>query len=547
MSVVASAFPVERRVGSRVLAVALALCLLGAVHWLSAPRIGDHAWSDSPRHLLNAVLVRDAFRTLPFDSPMQWAKAYYDQYPALTIGFYPPGFATALGAWFLAFGASHAAAQAFVSLCYVVLVGATGYVVARISRPIGGLAAATLLASAPELLLWSRQIQPEVPSLALVALSLVAALGYGASGSTARLYTAVLLFAASLYVKQTALVLLPLLLIVLLRNPSRPFRAPRPVARAVALFALALVPLAAFQLRFGRENLRSVQGIPDAPFRLGEVGNWIWYALRADEVAGWALLIATLAGFVAILPGGSRRQRRFTFALAGLAIVIYVLFSVIALKEQRHILPILLPLSMIAGLGTAALAGWLARRRHALRLPLPALGASLFVGVSIAINEVPEVRGPAQAARQVLEAAAGPCVVLAHLKDDGSFIAALRLDDPDRRCTVLRSDKLLFDVTIRREMGLRQRSIDAEAIRRFIHDHGVRYVVIDPDFWSDLANTQTLLGVIDPASFERIAVTQAEPEDVADGHVVHRRRLEVHVNRQAVREPPLRWSVAPSM
>src|SRR5262249_18322330 len=102
--------------------VAFAVYLFGALLlWLSAPHHGEFWWSDSPRHALNGVFVKDFVAAFPWQDPVGFASQYYLQYPALTILFYPPLFYVLLGPFFAILGVSPAVALAVVLLPYAAL------------------------------------------------------------------------------------------------------------------------------------------------------------------------------------------------------------------------------------------------------------------------------------------------------------------------------------------------------------------------------------------------------------------------------------------
>lgn len=512
---------------------AIAVCLLafGAFHWWSAPRGGDYWWPDSSRHMLNGVFVRDALRALPFAHPMEWAQNYYDQYPALTIGFYPPGFAALLGTTFLVAGATHAVAQAFLTLSFLLLALSTGFIARSQGGTSSGVIAGALMLTTPELLLWSRQIQPEVPALALAASAVAFALSPRLSSHRVTPWAAVVLFVAALYCKQTAIVLAPMLAWALWPAGNGPAQAARRLLTLGAFAALLLIPLAMLQLSFGAENLRNLGSVPDAPYTLEELGNWTWYGARLAAIGGWPLLLGASAGVVLFFEK-QRGERNYGVLLVSLALAIYAVFSAISIKEQRHIVPILVPLVLLAGAGLGRLvearpAAWLA-------------AAALFGWSALALSSTaPRLEGFEDAARWVAQAKGRPCRVLVHAKQDGNFITDLRLLDPSRRCTVLRSDKLLFNVAVRREFGLTEQALTPEGLGRAYYEFGVSYVIVDPLFWNDLGNSRMLVATMASGKFvhrAQIPLRVAEP-----GHASKQRStIEIFENVGPVSANPSR-------
>ena len=88
------------------------LLTFASVLYTTSDRSGGFWWFDSASHAFNGVFLYDFFRNRGFWHPIEWALRYFDQYPAITLGFYPPGFAILLVPFYWAFGPNQAAAQA---------------------------------------------------------------------------------------------------------------------------------------------------------------------------------------------------------------------------------------------------------------------------------------------------------------------------------------------------------------------------------------------------------------------------------------------------
>src|SRR5581483_833641 len=110
--------------------------------------------------------------------PKGWAFAYYNQYPALTVFFYPPLFYLLEGLGYAVFGVSHAVAQGLES-AFVLAAALGGFALARkfMSAP-AALGAALALIAAPQVALWGRAVMLDVPALAFVIWSLWAAIAF---------------------------------------------------------------------------------------------------------------------------------------------------------------------------------------------------------------------------------------------------------------------------------------------------------------------------------------------------------------------------------
>ena len=89
--------------------IGLLVCFVVGLYSL-LPKHGDIWWPDASRHALNGAFVLDFLNQLPLRHPVDFAYAYYRQYPALTIGFYPPLFSVALAGFYALFRVCEAAA-----------------------------------------------------------------------------------------------------------------------------------------------------------------------------------------------------------------------------------------------------------------------------------------------------------------------------------------------------------------------------------------------------------------------------------------------------
>jgi hypothetical protein len=98
-----------------------------------------------------------------------------------------------------------------------------------------------------------------------------------------------------------------------------------------------------------------------------------------------------------------------------------------------------------------------------------------------------------------------PGVVMFSGKRDGAFIFNLRTLDPQRRYAVIRADKLLLEIAIRREMGVREKSVDREELADMLTRYGVGYVIAERDFWTDLRPMALLQELLESDRFEEVA------------------------------------------
>jgi len=497
----------------------LLMVILVALLFLGAPHGGAFYWSDSPRHALNGVFVADLLTTLPIQDPSGFAYAYYAKYPALTILFYPPLFYVFSAPFFLLLGVSHESALTPVFVLYVLFV-AGSYQLFRYWMSAGlAFSAATALAFSPEIAFWGRQVMLEVPAFAALTWSAVFFTRYRKGSRNEHLYLSALLLVCAMYVKITAGFMAGVFLIAIMITDCRVLRC-KQFWLTFALSAIALVPLVFLTIKFGQANVQSVAGIADAEVSRRSLSGWIWYAKQLPGQLGWPLVAGALAFALAVLAGRGHvpRDRGDVAFWVGWLLIGYVFFSAIDLKEARHTVFILPPLVFAAFMLLGQMTRW------------PGLfGGLLALAVAaetIFLRPVYYVDGYADAARYIATHAPKESAVVFSGYRDGSFIFNMRArqDRPD--LSVVRADKLLLRVAVRRELGVEQKSFDESEIVAMIDRLGAHYVVAQPGFWNDLAVMQRFERVLSSAHFEKVATIQTPAN-----YPAHESALSIYRNR----------------
>jgi hypothetical protein len=480
------------------LAVAL-LLLASAALFASAPRDGTFWWSDAPRHALNGIFLHDLVLAMPLGHLRQWAIDYYLQYPALTIMFYPPLLAVGEMLSYFVFGLSEAAAVAPVALAHAGLAVAT-FLLARRWLPLWqAWAAALLLAGLPEVALWARQPMTDVPALALLAWSAVFLLRHLERARLPDLVVAAAFFVLGLYAKQSIIFLAPVAAVLLWRRHGGGLLRQWQIWVLAGAVVLAVLPLVAMTVLFGQGNVQSVVAIQDSHVSRASLAGWLYYASLLPRQAGWC--VAALAAAFII---GAIARRRWRLAdpggwlLFGWLVAGYLFFSAIDLKDGRLDLAILLPLAVFAVLAINRLlpAPWAD--------PAAVLLAALAFGYTLAFAPVPRVAGYREAAAWIAANTPPDAVVAFSGQRDGAFIFNLRTLDPARRHTIIRADKLLLGISIRRELGVVEKITDPTEIIAALQRYGVSYVVAQRDFWTDLKPMAALQSALDSDAFARV-------------------------------------------
>lgn len=476
----------------------LALIVVGL--FLLAPHSGNFAWSDAPRHALNGVFVRDLIAAMPLDDPAGFAYRYYAQYPALTILFYPPLFYLVSAPFYALMGVSETTAL-FVEMLYYLAFAWGSLRLFRHWLPSGqALVATVVLVAAPEIAFWGRQVMLEVPALACIVWSAVCFTRYRRTGRSGLLWLAAALLVAAMYTKLNAGFLVLAYAGTLAFERRSALLRDRQVWAVATVSAVALVPLLLLTLKFGQANVQSVTGIADAVTSRHTLAGWLWYARQLPGQLGWPVValaaLGATAGVAGLLRGRVRIDGDLVFWLLW-AVVGYLFFSSIDLKEARHSVLILAPVVMLAVLGLRHMSGLLAR---ALWIALPVA----VVGQTVLARPVDRVDGYAEAANWIAAMAPQHSRVLFSGYRDGSFTFAMRTHEERRDLGVVRADKLLLEVSVRRELGVKQKAVSQAQLLEQIRSLGVRYVVMQPGFWTDLPAMQRFEALLAGPDFELV-------------------------------------------
>ena len=476
--------------------MAAVLFLLGAVLlFVTAPHHGEFWWSDAPRHALNGVFVNDLVATMPAH-PAAWAMQYYVKYPALTILFYPPLFYVVSAPFYALLGVSHATALVVVMVHYFAL--ACGlYLLARCwISPLAAIAVGLAVMAAPGIALWGRQIMLEVPSAAFAVWAVLLMRRHITDARPGALYLSAFLLLCASYTKITTIFLFPVFALALLVARGLALFRARHTWIVAGLTLVGILPLIYLTVTFGGANVQSVTGIPDAAVSRASLAGWIWYARQMPSQLGWPLLILAILG----VPLGLRRLSRSDLVLlGGWFLVGYLFLSSIDLKEARHAL-VILPAALVA----AGLAIDVSLPR---RVAGPALLA-LVIGTGVYTwreAPTPAVEGYREAAEWIARKAPKDAVVVFSGKRDGSFIFNLRAIETRRDIGVLRADKLLLDVAVRRELGVHERPLSEQEIGDLLDRDGVSYVVAQDDYWLDIPVMNRFQSLLRSPHFQEVA------------------------------------------
>ena len=486
-----------RRLDQALVAVILVCANLALL--ATAPVSGDFWWSDAPRHALNGAFVKDFITAAPWHDPKIWAINYYLKYPALTILFYPPLFYGFEAVGYALFGVSHLVAQATVSVFSMVL-GAAAYGLVRLNFPRwSALGASLLVIGGPETAFWSRQVMLDVPAYAAVVTGVFFFVRYLHAERPLHLYLAVIATLAAVYIKISAIFIVPVLAVALVAINGPGVLRQRHVVTAAILGVLGLLPALLLTLKFGAINVESVAGrSTDLPRT--SIAAWLFYAKAIPQYLGYVATALAVCGLaLVVLRRPAPLEPWFARLLVGWLAVGYLFFSAIGVREPRHGMMIGFPLAVLAvlaihralprGIAPAAVAG---------------LGIAVFL-YSLLLYPPPRIEGYAEIADYVAQHAPKNAVVLFSGYRDGNFVFDLRTHEGRRDISTFRADKLLLRIAVERVRGVAQADLDEKQIADALREYGVGLIVFQPDFWTDLREMGRLSAVVHTPDFERIA------------------------------------------
>ena len=476
------------------------LCVVATILYLGVPRQGDISDSDASRHALDGAFVLDFLRAMPWRHPMQFAFDYYRQWPALTIGFYPPGFACALAISYAVFGVSEATALGTV-LAFLVALGAGAYFLSRnwLDR-LPALGAALLVVTAPELVYWGRQVMLDVPAYAFLIWAAEFQMRTMKGGSPRWLYAAAACAALAVCTKYNAIFFVPVMAIGLLHARGWRFLFSPIVLGAAALGLVLLLPALVLFFKFASYDLEQAASLQGFMPRWS-IEGLTYYARIMGSVMSWptvilALLYCVLAPFMPWL----RLPRNDAVFLLAWVIVGYVFYTMIALKEPRHILFITYPLALACVLLLDR-----SLRRYPWRAAAPlALACGVFA-FSLTARAVPYVTGMRQAAQEVARLAPPDTNVAFWGRIDGTFVYAMRAYASRPDLGVVRLDKLLLnDVKIMLERGFTQKDWATDEIIAQLRNLHVQYVVMQTRYGESFTEIQRLAEALRSDKFQEV-------------------------------------------
>lgn len=449
---------------------------MGAV--LYSRRLTDPSivYPDSDRIRMDGVFLFDLVRALPVDGVYEFAARYYAQYPALSLGYRPPGFPVVEALFNALFGVSVWSSRLAILPFALVGIVAWHRLVRRLFDDATAFWATLLLATTPFLVQWGWYTMNDLPVLFLALL--LADLFHRSTVSPARrwVYASAAVFVLAVWTKQTAVFLaLWLLLYLIATRRLRAYLARRETWIALAMVTVLLAPLVALTLWLGDFNIAQsigAGGRVEPSWRLQWRNLAVYPGILVRDQLPTSVLVLSLAGIGA---GLWKRDRRLLY-FALLIVSTYAFFTYLVAKDSRYTMFWLPAFTLFA----AVPVGYLARHPRGRIVYVGLLGLLGVAQVAEVYARTPEyAAGYAEAAEWVVRHREAPMVFFDG--NSGSFIYFVRALDPGRTMFVLRGDKLLSSSALDKRLRLQVHAHSRQDIHDIFDRYGVVHIVVERD------------------------------------------------------------------
>lgn len=433
---------------------------------------------DEPAHYVTGLMIHDYVAAGFPGNPLAYARNYYQHYPKVALGHWPPVFYIIQASWMLIFGPSRISVLLLMASLAALLALTLSTTVLHEYSLGAGIAVGIFLLSLPSVEQYSRLVMAEIPLSLLVLLAIIE---YGAYLDTERLQSA-------------ALFGLWAVLAILTKGTG---------------IELAVVPPLALLATRRWRLLRQFSFWLPCLMVIGIAGPWyLWVpgakhesvarfggiAFMAPRVLGtfevWTGMLGMTAAILAIL-GLFVQGRQFLerpvagkwLAGASLLVGAYGFRLAIGAWEDRQLLttvPILLMFSVRGASWLLSKPFWQDRARW---LQAGAGGTILAAAIAWNIHQSPLKRhyGFDELARSLLSdpmLKESVFLVCTGANGEGMFISEVAMREPRPGHYVLRGNRILADTDL---MGYRYRSLysDQEASLRYVESIPVSIVVLD--------------------------------------------------------------------
>jgi len=464
---------------------------------------------DMPRYLMNGVFFHDSIQDLPFSDPIKYAREYYVQYPALSIGHHPLLPSLAEVPFFFLFGISVFSAKA-TTLAFVFLgIFAWFQLVKTLYNSHIACLSSLLFLTSPMIVEYSRVMMSEIPALALI---IVATFWFFRYCEHERPYDAVgyvVSFVFACYAKQMVIFMFPIFFVYLGMTKGIRFLIKQQTIMSCLGIVILLMPLAVMTWKLSPTNVSVVtQHIvkPPAPqpeevekeeievvvkekegffqsmtsyihWKLTST-KWLYYprVLWKSQVS----VVPLILSMGAIVMMVWRREKRSLYFFLWI-LAMYGMVTYMGVRIPRLGIYWIPPVCLFAALSLEAVHSRVWRVVVALLL-ISSVGYQFGVGYA---SEPDYAKGYEEAAAYVVNHAKGASVLYSAKVDTGYFIFFVRKLDPDGQLVVLRADKILSTSLLDRIVE--EKISTPGELYEVLQDFGTCYVVLEEGHYTSPA------------------------------------------------------------
>jgi hypothetical protein len=443
-------------------------------------------YPDAGHLMLDGVFIADYLRDMfhnGFSDPMEYAIRYFGQYPALSIGYKPPLWPAIQAAFILLFGVEPWVMRLALLVLAFFAVIAMYRTVERGSGPLVAWAAASLTISIPYLVQWGWYAMTELPAVVFILSAGWPFTRYIEDRRHRNLAYTVILLAAGVWCKQTAVVgaLWMFIAVILTIGAKETFRR-REIWAAMVAYVLLILPVIILTYEFGKKNLDQSVGKKEMSYIdfVAPQNNLFKYidALFTHQLSTLFATLAIAGILVAmwrLYKGVEIGEKNNIILFFSLILATYIFFTLINGRNPRYTVFWLPAFGFFAGYLLCQLRSYFAPKYVGI-----AVTALLSFNIVQSFAMLPrEVVGMPAAADFVLQNSKSK-VVMIDSYINAHFIYAMRQKDPKRQFWVIRSDKVLSISDIRPvPSNVTAFAHSINDIKDILLKHGIRYLVVE--------------------------------------------------------------------
>lgn len=398
---------------------------------------------DEAAHYVTGLMVHDYVAAGCPGNPLKYAKKFYDHYPKVALGHWPPGFYALQSAWTLPFSASRTSILLFMATLTGLLAWTTFLVIECLLCTTWAWFGSVLLLLLPQIHQFGGLVMMEIPMSLITLLATLAYARYLRTENWKDSLCFGLLASAAILTKYAGLALafVPLAGIILCKRWSwlKRFSFWLP---AGAVFVIC-VPWVAATLKMAKDGMEDQK--PSLSFLLEAAGYFVG---KIEAGMGIALLGLAIVGIVVCL-GRRDEQRPLQMSLLGLIIGTYLLYLVVpAGLEARHMTPIFAPAIVFALLGIKSVGTLLSPKRLTLQQACILTSAVAVIGFGLETFQLrPKgYQGMEAIAQKLKQEDPNPHTVVLVSSDargEGMLVAEVAMGEKRMDSIVQRASKLL--------------------------------------------------------------------------------------------------------